>query len=277
MNKKTILKISDMHCASCAVNIENALRKEAGVKSANVNFASEKLYLEFDDTEIDIIIKVKNIVEKLGYKATEETIESAFAGATADKQEMHDHHKEAKAQKIQKLKKRFIFALIFSLPIIYMVMGEMLGLPMPMIPENYGILIQLVLTTAVILICFNIWTSGFKNLLRLAPNMDSLIFIGTAVAYFYSLAISILAFWGVKLEAHLYYESAALILVFISLGKYLEAETLGKTSEAIKKLIGLQPKEATILIQKSKIPERISSKFNGAGKNQKHNSKFKIN
>jgi len=236
MNQKIILNISGMHCASCAVNIENALRKEAGVKSANVNFASEKLYLEFDDAEIDII-KVKNIVEKLGYKAAEETIE----------EEMHDHHKEAKAQEIQKLKKRFIFALIFSLPIIYMVMGGMLGLPMPKIFENYGSIIQFVLVTAVIISCLNIWTSGFKNLLRLTPNMDSLIFIGTAVAYFYSLIISILAFWGVKIEAHLYYESAALILVFISLGKYLEAITKGKTSEAIKKLIGLQPKEATII------------------------------
>jgi len=247
MDQKIILNISGMHCASCAVNIENALRKEAGVKSANVNFASEKLYLEFEDTEIDII-KVKNVIEKLGYKAAEETIE----------QEMHDHHKEAKAQEIQKLKKRFIFALIFSLPIIYMVMGGMLGLPMPKIFENYGSIIQFVLVTAVIISCFNIWTSGFKNLLRLAPNMDSLIFIGTAVAYFYSLVISILTFLGVKIEAHLYYESAALILVFISLGKYLEAITKGKTSEAIKKLIGLQPKEATIIKNNEEVKIPIS-------------------
>jgi len=246
MNQKTILKISGMHCASCAAVIENALKKEAGIKSANVNFASEKLYLEFDNTEIDII-KVKNIVEKLGYGAAEETIESAFAEATADKEEMRDHHKEAKAQEIQKLKKRFIFALIFSLPIIYMVMGGMLDLPMPKIFESYGSIIQFVLVTATIISCFNIWTSGFKNLLRLAPNMDSLIFIGTATAYFYSVVISVLTFFSGEVEAHLYYESAALILVFISLGKYLEAVTKGKTSEAIKKLIGLQPKEATIL------------------------------
>ncbi len=239
--EKTILKISGMHCASCAVNIENALKKEEGIKSANVNFAAEKLYLEFDEIEISIA-RIKKIIEKLGYKATEETIE----------EEMHDHHKEAKAQEIQKLKKQFIFTLIFSLPIIYMVMGEMLGLPIPMFFENYGMPIQFILATAVILTCLNIWISGFKNLLRLTPNMDSLIFIGTAAAYFYSLIISILAFLGVKIEVHLYYESAALILVFVSLGKYLEAVTKGKTSEAIKKLIRLQPKEATILIQNSK-------------------------
>src|SRR3989344_5927178 len=234
--EKTILIISGMTCASCAANIENALKKETGIKSANINFAAEKLYLEFDSVEISIA-RIQKIIEKLGYKASEETTE----------EETFDHHKEAKAQEANKLKKRFSFALIFSLPIIYMVMGEMLGLPMPMIFENYGTVIQFVLATAVIISCLNIWTSGFKNLLRLTPNMDSLIFIGTAVAYSYSLIISILMFLGTKVEAYLYYESAALILVFISLGKYLEAITKGKTSEAIKKLIGLQPKEATVI------------------------------
>ncbi len=246
--EKIIFKIAGMNCASCAANIENALRKEAGVKSANVNFTAEKLYLEFDQREISIA-RIQKIIEKLGYKATEETFE----------EEMRDHHKEAKVQEIQKLKKRFIFALIFSLPIIYMVMGEMVGLPMPAIFEVYGTIIQFVLVTAVIISCLNIWTFGFKNLLRLSPNMDSLIFIGTAVAYFYSLIISVLMFLGTKIEAHQYFESAALILVFISLGKYLEAITKGKTSEAIKKLIGLQPKEATIIRTRSFHSQNLDS------------------
>ncbi len=256
MKQKTILKISGMHCASCAAVIENALKKEKGIKSTNVNFATEKLYLEFDPVEISIA-RIKKIIEKLGYKAEEETIE----------EELRDHHKEAKAQEIQKLKKQFIFALIFSLPIIYMVMGEMLGLPMPIVFENYGLIIQFILATAVILTCLNIWVSGLRNLWKFHPNMDSLIFIGTSTAYFYSLVVSILIFLKVNTEVHLYYESAALILVFISLGKYLEAKTLGKTSEAIKKLIGLQPKEATILKirnSKSEIPNESqipNSKF----------------
>ncbi len=249
--KKETLKIQGMDCASCAANIENTLKKEVGIKSANVNFALEKLYLEFDEVEISIA-RIKKIIEKLGYKTVEKTF-SAESG-----EEMHNHHKEAKIHEIIKLKKRFIFALIFSLPIIYMVMGEMLNLPLPEIFENYGIVIQFILTTAVIVSCFNIWISGSKNLLRLAPNMDSLIFIGTAVAYFYSLAVSVLIFLGVRIEAHLYYESAALILVFISLGKYLEAITKGKTSDAIKKLIGLQPKEATIIKDNEEIKIPIS-------------------
>jgi len=247
--------VKGMHCASCVANIENALKQEAGIKSANVNFASEKLYLEFDEIEISIA-RIQKIIEKLGYKAMEETAE----------EEMHDHHKEAKIQEVSKLKKRFIFALIFSLPIIYITMGEMLGLPMPAIFEAYGTIIQFVLATAVIVSCLNIWISGFKNLLRLSPNMDTLVFIGTAVAYFYSLIISVLMFLETKVEAHLYYESAALILVFISLGKYLEVMTKGKTSEAIKKLIGLQPKEATIIKIKN---EKLKIK--------NYNEKFKIN
>jgi Cu+-exporting ATPase len=234
--EKTTLKISGMHCASCAALIETTLRKEGGIKTANVNFATEKLYLEFDPIEISIA-RIKKIIEGLGYKATEESLE----------EELYDHHKKAKEEEIGAWKRRFVSALIFSLPIIYMTMGGMIGLKMPAVFESYGTIIQFLLATAVIISCFNIWKTGFKNLILLSPNMDSLIFLGTAVAYFYSLIVSVLMFLGMEIKAHLYYESSALILVFISLGKYLEAITKGKTSEAIKKLIGLQPKEATII------------------------------
>ena len=231
------MKISGMHCASCSATIENALKKTSGINSANVNLATEKAYLEYNPSQITLEV-VQKIVEKLGYKISKETTG----------EEIHDHHREEKAQEIKKLKRRFITAFIFGLPIIYMVMGEMLGLPMPNFFEKYGFEIQFILATAVILACFNIWSSGFKNLIRLRPNMDSLIFIGTAAAYFYSLIISLGSLLGRELILNnLYYESAVFILIFISLGKYLEAKTKGKTSEAIKKLIGLQPKEALVV------------------------------
>ncbi|MDP2909732.1 MAG: cation transporter, partial [bacterium] len=124
--QKIILKIQGMDCASCAAVIENTLKKEKGINSVNVNFAVEKAYLEFDSAEISIA-RIKKIIESLGYRGAEETLE----------EEMHDHHKEAKAQEIQKLKKRFISALVFGSPIIYMVMGGLIGLPMPVIFENY--------------------------------------------------------------------------------------------------------------------------------------------
>ncbi len=248
MNQKTVLKIFGMHCASCAFNIESILKKEAGIKSANINFASEKLYLEFDETEINIA-GIKKIIRNSGYKAAEETVEK----------EVREDKEKEKTREAQKLKKHFFFALIFGLPVIYMAMGEMLGLPMPKVFENYGTVIQFVLATSVIISCFNIWISGFKRLLRLSPDMDSLIFIGTAAAYFYSLTASVLIFLDAEIEAHFYYESAAMILVFISLGKYLDAITKRKTGEAIKKLIGLQPKEATVIKNDKEMKIPVSS------------------
>ncbi len=244
--KKTILNISGMHCASCAATIENALKKEEGIKSVNVNFATEKAYLEFDSIEVSIA-RIQKIIEKLGYKANEETYE----------EEMVDHHKEAKTKEIRRLRNAFIFSFILGLPIFYLVMGEMLGLPLPMLSLKTEIVIQFLITTAIMLINYPLYASGFKKLIQRNPNMDSLIEIGTVAAYLYSLIISLLVWFKPEYSGnHLYYESAALILVFISLGKYLEALTKGKTSEAIKKLIGLQPKEAIIIKdgQEIKIP-----------------------
>ncbi len=125
----------------------------------------------------------------------------------------------------------------------------MIGLPQPEVPLWASIIIQLVITTVIMILNSHIYVSGLKKLLQRNPNMDSLIETGTLAAYFYSLAVSIVV-WirpeAVK-DPHLYFESAAFILVFISLGKYLEALTKGKTSEAIKKLVGLQPKKATVM------------------------------
>jgi len=232
--EKIILKIQGMHCASCSVNIENTLKKQKGILKVNVNFASEKASLEFNPEEITIE-KIKKNIHKLGYEAREEDF----------KKEMNDHHKH---QEIKQLKSRFVFSFIFGLPLIYMVMGKMIGLAIPQVLEEYNIVIQSVLATIVILFSFNFWRIGFKNLIRLRPGMDSLIFIGTASAYFYSLAVSI-SFWlgFINEPPHLYYESAVFILVFISLGRYLEGITKGKTGQAIKKLMGLQPKEATVI------------------------------
>jgi len=254
--EKTILKISGMSCASCAANIENDLKKEEGIKSVNVNFATEKAYLEFDPIEISVA-RIQKIIEKLGYKilAEGEALDSSHLLGIKTTEE---NYKKEKEGEIKKLKNQFAATLLFSLPIIYMVMGEMLDLPMPMFFEKYGVIIQFVLATAVILFAFGIWQAGFKKLLRLSPNMDSLIFIGTAVAYFFSVIVSFLMLTGKEIDAHLYFESAALILVFISLGKYLEAATKGKTSEAIKKLIGLQPKEATVIKGSEEIKIPIS-------------------
>jgi len=246
---KTILKIQSMHCASCAASIENALKKENGVVSISVNFASEKANIEFD-REIIKLEKIQKIIKKLGYKTEEENYDLS-AGKS------HDHHEQAKNREINKLRNTFVISATLGLPIFYLVMGEMLGFPLPAISMKAKIVIQFLIATVIMLVNYPLYISGFKKIIQRNPNMDSLIEIGTLTAYFYSIVISLLIWFQPNYQDnHLYFESAALILVFISLGKYLEALTKGKTSQAIKKLIGLQPKEATIIRgnQEMKIP-----------------------
>jgi Cu+-exporting ATPase len=265
MIQKTTLKISGMHCSSCAVNIENAFKKEVGIKSANVNFASEKLYLEFDELKISLA-RIQKIIKKLGYKTTEKGFSAQGGSGSGGEEEMVDHHKEAGIKDIKRLRNTFIFSLVFGLPIFYLVMAKMIGLPLPVLSLKTEVVIQFLITSAIMLINYPLYVSGFKKLVQRNPNMDSLIEIGTVAAYFYSLVVSFLVWFKPAYQGnHLYYESAALILVFISLGKYLEAVTKGKTSEAIKKLIGLQPKEATLIKIKN---EKLKIK--------NYNEKFKI-
>ena len=226
--EKEIFKISGMSCVSCATNIENLLQKEQGIISAGVNFASEKAAVEYDPEAISRK-KIIALIEKLGYRVVEQ-----------------GNGQETKEP--ERLKKRLILSLVFALPIILLVMAEMIGLKVPAVFEKQGIWLQFILASLVIFTSFDIWKSGATKLIRFSPNMDSLIFLGTAAAYFYSLTILLLNFFGKGIEeTHYYFESTAFILLFISLGKYLEAATKGKSGEAIKKLMGLAPKEALVV------------------------------
>ncbi len=230
MKTKKILKIQGMHCATCVVNIEHALNKEKGVVLARVNLVTEKANIEFDEDKINLA-KIKSLVKELGYKVIESRDEA-----------------QIKKEELKELKKKSLMSFIFGLPLIYIAMGPMLGLPVMSFFEENNIIIQFILATIVILSSFHIWKSGLKAIIRKNPNMDSLIFLGTSVAYIYSIVVSIILWLNPESNSfHLYYESATFILVFISFGKYLEAVTKGKTGEAIKKLIGLQPKTATII------------------------------
>lgn len=235
--KKTTLKINGMHCASCVVSIEKALGKEKGVVSVSVNLVTEKAQIEFNLQETNLA-RIQKRIKKLGYNSKEETIES----------EMQDGHEKEEAKKIKKLRNTFFGSLILGLPLFYLVMGKMIGLPVPNIPLRANVTIQFVLTTIIMALNWPIYASGIKKLVQRNPNMDSLVETGTLAAYFYSLVISISAWIKPPTDGiHLYFEAAAFILVFISLGKYLENLTKGRTSQAIKKLIGLQPKIATVI------------------------------
>ncbi len=249
MNQKIILKIKGMDCASCAVNIERDLKQTKGVTDASVNFASEKALVEYEPSAVSPA-DIKNVIKKSGYDAKDD----APTGNAPMDNELHDKHQSGRDEhrhdeNAGALKKRTVASLIVSLPVAYLTMGVALGLPAPAALTRHSTLIQFILATAVIIINYHIWHMGWLALWRRRPNMDSLIFIGTLAAYLFSVYGGAAQIARGR-ESELYFEGVALILFFIVLGKYLEAVTKGKTSEAVKRLAGLRAKEAILLKKK---------------------------
>lgn len=239
--KKT-LNIEGMTCASCAQTVEKATQKLEGMDQAAVNLATEKLSVEYNPDVLNFA-DITGAVAASGYEAHEE-VDSASAV---------DADQAKKDQQIKNLWHRFITSAIFTVPLFYISMGPMVGLPVPsfMAPELNPLvfaLIQLLLTAPVLVINKEYFQVGFKTLFKGHPNMDSLVALGTSAAFVYSLYATFMIYAGDASFAHmLYYESAAVILTLITLGKYFEAVSKGKSSEAIKKLMGLAPKTARVL------------------------------
>ncbi len=239
-NVKTYnFKIEGMTCSACANRVERVTRKLDGVENATVNFATEKLTIKVNEDEISYG-DIKAAVDKAGYKLIKEEVK--------DKENQGEEKSEA-----SKLLTRFISSLIFTVPLLIITMGHMVGMHLPSIidpmanPLNFA-LIQLILTLPVMIAGYKFYKVGLKNLIKLSPNMDSLISIGTLAAFIYGIfAIYKIMQGDHEYAMHLYFESAAVILTLITLGKYLEAVSKGKTSQAIKALMGLAPKTATII------------------------------
>lgn len=239
-----IFNIEGMTCAACAKTIERVTSKLDGVIEANVNFATEKLTVSYEPSKVRLS-DIKRAVEKAGYKALEEETTTV------------DEDKVRKEKEIKLLWKRFVISLIFTIPLLAVSMGHMigerLGFSLPevidpmMNPKNFAI-VQLVLVIPVMIVGNRFFRVGFKSLIRRSPNMDSLIAMGTSAAFLYGIFAIVQIFYGnTDYAFELYFESAAVILTLITLGKYLESVTKGKTSEAIKKLMGLAPKTAIII------------------------------
>jgi Cu+-exporting ATPase len=236
------LKIEGMTCTSCAKAVERAVRKLQGVEDANVNFATEKLSIRYEPSLLRIS-DIKKTVEKAGYSALEEA--------------KIDEDKEKKERERKALWRRFVLSAIFTAPLLSITMGHMFGsavgfhLPEmidPMMNALNFALIQLILVLPVVIAGYKFFTIGLKTLLKGSPNMDSLIAIGTSAGFIYGVFAVFQIFRGnTEYANHLYFEAAGVILTLITLGKYLESVTKGKTSEAIKKLMGLAPKTATII------------------------------
>jgi len=231
---ETILKIGGMHCASCALNIETALKKTGGITSANVSFPLEQAKIIYDP-EIVSIPEIKKAIENVGYTASEKV----------DKTEA-DREQRARESEIKKQKINFIIAAALAVPISLGDMGRNLGWAfVPEVLKNDYLLF--ILATIVMLFPGRQFFEGtYKGLKHGVTDMNLLIATGTGAAYVISAAATFLDLG--EAYKHTYYDTAALLIMFIVLGRYLEALTKGKTSEAIRKLMGLQAKTARILV-----------------------------
>jgi len=249
-NSTVSLPISGMTCASCAQAIERTVGKLDGVARVSVNLATEKATVEYNPQKIKLS-GIRQSIEKIGYKVLD-----------AEKANIVDKDKLRKEKEIKTLWRKFRISALFSVPLLYLAMGSMvswLHFPIPSFlnmmdhPLTYSI-VQICLTIPVIIVGYRFYTVGFKALIQRSPNMDSLIAMGTSAAVLYSLysVAQILAGSHDAVE-HLYFETAGVIITLILLGKSLEAVSKGKTSEAIKKLMGLAPKTAILIREGSEV------------------------
>ncbi|MFH2014053.1 MAG: heavy metal translocating P-type ATPase [Patescibacteria group bacterium] len=218
--KKTILSIKGMHCASCAANIEKAIKKIDGIKDVGVNFASEKVTIEYDSKKANIEDFQKAAKEAGDYELLK-----------TDDKEAHDHHKVEQAKEFKILKNKFLLAVVLSTLVF---IGSWL---------NWSYWLLAILAAPVqFFVGWQFYKRAWKVLRRGKANMDTLIAMGTSAAYFYSLWITF-----IQPNGHVYYETAAIIITLIILGRLLEARAKGQASEAIKKLMKLQAKTARVI------------------------------
>ena len=241
MEKKEY-KLSGMTCAACAMTVEMAVKDLETVEDVNVNLATERLSLVpkagFDSQQ------VLDAVAEAGYQAEEKGIAKPS-----------DVNEEAvaRAQALRRKKQELLILLLTALPLLYISMGSMVGLPMPSFFDHMAhplvfVLSQLLLTLPAVWIGRGFYQRGFRNLIKRHPNMDSLIAVGTSAAFLYSLYSVSQVFLGHHPFVHqLYFESVAVIITLVLLGKYLESSAKGRTSQAIQSLLELVPSQATVI------------------------------
>ncbi len=232
--------VTGMSCAACSARVENCVNALDGVTECSVNLLTNSMTVSGTASSEDIISAVKNA----GYGAT---LAGEKQPRTAD---------SLQDTQTPLLKKRLIISLIFLVVLIYFSMGyTMWGFPLPTVLENNPIsiaIIQLLLTVIIMIINKNFFISGFKGLIHRAPNMDTLVSLGSAAGFIYSAAV-MFKMSSVHSLHDLYFESSAMILTLITLGKMLESRAKGKTTNALKSLMDLSPKTATVIIDGKEI------------------------
>lgn len=233
--KKIILAIEGMTCSACSNGLEKYLNKQEGIKNANVNLVMANASIEYDEKKLDVL-KLEEFVKQAGFKSLGE-------------------FKEIKIEaKSKKEKTKFIIFTILAILLMYIAMGHMINLPtIPFLDphdNNINYMISLlILTIAFLIYGFDILKNGYKNLIHKTPNMDTLVTIGVLSSFIYSLYNMYLVFIGNHhLVMNLYFESSAIIIYFIKLGRYIDGISKDKTKEAIQKLTQITPNNAIIKV-----------------------------
>ena len=247
---KQKFNVTGMTCSACSAHVEKAVCHLAGVDQVNVNLLGNSMLVEYQEGTTDAA-RIIQAVEEAGYGAS---LPQAAAAAPARQENLMEEEAAG-------MKRRFCASLVFLVPLFYLSMGHMMGWPLPAFFHNPGnvfvvAFLQFLLTLPILYINDKYYKVGFKSLWHRAPNMDSLIALGSAAAMVYGVAALFQIAWGLghgdqarvdRWSMDLYFESAGMILTLITLGKWLETRSKGKTSQAITRLMDLAPKTATVL------------------------------
>lgn len=229
--------VTGMTCAACSAHVEKAVSRLSGVQSAPVNLMLGSMTVTYDEkavTESDIIAAVK----------------AAGYGASPASQTDQGQLRRDQDAALRRRKKHLIWSVVFLVPLFYLSMGHMMGLPLPQVLHMHPLLLaclQLALVIPILILNRNYFTVGFSRLVKLSPNMDSLVAVGAAAGLVYSLIeMGLLAAGQVSGMPDLYFESAGMILTLVTVGKYLEERSRGKTTGAISALLALAPESAMV-------------------------------
>lgn len=229
--------VTGMTCAACSAHVEKAVSRLSGVQSAPVNLMLGSMTVTYDEkavTEGDIIAAVK----------------AAGYGASPASQTDQGQLRRDQDAALRRRKKHLIWSVVFLVPLFYLSMGHMMGLPLPQVLHTHPLLLaclQLALVIPILILNRNYFTVGFSRLVKLSPNMDSLVAVGAAAGLVYSLIeMGLLAAGQVSGMPDLYFESAGMILTLVTVGKYLEERSRGKTTGAISALLALAPESAVV-------------------------------
>ena len=242
--------ISGMSCAACSARVEKAVSSLDGVENCSVNLLTNSMEVEGSATDVEII----SAVTKAGYGATVHGEKSQQGDKKSNKNKVNEE--------IKSIRNRFFISLAFLIVLMYIAMGHtMWDLPLPGFFEGNPLAIaiaQMLLCVIIMVINKKFFISGFKSALKLAPNMDTLVALGSGASFIYSVALIFQVSDNHKVLHGLYFESAAMILVLITLGKMLEAIAKGKTTDALDKLTSLAPESATVIRNGKEISVPIS-------------------